>query len=776
MPTVSTFSFPVNEATLAIILAAFRNGDRDPNVNGGPGFLDDNAAVSLRGNFTAFTQGFPTAGTITSIFLTTRTGSLSLTELSIDISVLTQVVTSNNLTAFVNLLLGGNDTFVGDFADETFLGYDGNDIARGEGGNDTLDGGNGNDQLLGLAGDDRLLGGAGDDFLLGGTGNDLIDGGTGINTASFEHLERTAAPAGATVSLLLQGQSQATGFGNDTLINIQNLTGSFGSDQLRGDNNANLLWGLATGDDSLFGEGGDDVLTFGLTDGTMTGAKVADGGAGFDIVRFLSGGSVGVSVSLAITTSQRIYATGPSTATVRIENAEGLDGTTLADTLTGNNNANQLRGGSGDDTLIGAGGDDLLSGNAGSDAIDGGDGTDTAVMSGLRSAFTITTVNNVTTVVGEGTDTLRNVEFIRFSDQTIALPPRGGVNLVGTSDADTLVGTEFNDTLRGGTGNDILNGGAGVDAALYSGVRRQYGASSTSVSGGPEGGTDTLVSIEEARFVDGVLSFDVDGIAAQVMRLYDATLDRQPDQAGLDVQIRALATGATTLQGLANAFVASSEFQSRYGTLSNQQFVEQLYRFCLNREGDAAGIAAQVNALNTGTSRAALVVAFSESPEHRTLTQPILNAGLWVADEKALQIARLYDATLDRLPDAAGLAGQLAALNGGTSLLQLAANFVGSAEFQARYGALSNQQFVEQLYRFCLDREGDAPGIAAQVNALNSGTSRAQLVLAFSESAEHVALTAPLYSGGIRTSDRAFSATSLRDDGGKGAGRISLRC
>jgi Ca2+-binding RTX toxin-like protein len=441
-------------------------------------------------------------------------------------------------------------------------------------------------------------------------------------------------------------------------------------------------------------------------------------------------------------------------------------------------------GGAGADRLIGNAAANRLTGGAGDDVIDGGAGTDIAIFAATSAQVTFSYANGTIIVDGpDGRDVLTGIERLQFSDRILDVGADGRVittplNVIsGTSGADSLVGTAAGDAISGGTGNDILrgnggsdtlDGGDGFDVAVYAGVRRQYGASINSVAGGPEGGTDTLVSIEELRFVDGALSFDVNGIAAQVMRLYDATLDRQPDQAGLDVQIRALASGATTLQALANAFVASAEFQSRYGALSNQQFVEQLYRFSLDREGDAAGIALQVNALNTGTSRAALVVGFSESAEHRLLTQPILNAGLWVASDKALQIARLYDATFDRLPDAAGLAAQIAALDSGVSLLTIAAGFAASAEFQARYGALSNQAFVEQLYRFCLNREGDAAGIALQVNALNTGTSRAQLLLGFSESAEHVSLTAPFFSGGIRTVDPAFSGAPVEADvGGK---------
>jgi hypothetical protein len=88
-------------------------------------------------------------------------------------------------------------------------------------------------------------------------------------------------------------------------------------------------------------------------------------------------------------------------------------------------------------------------------------------------------------------------------------------------------------------------------------------------------------------------------------------------------------------------------------------------------------------------------------------------------------------------------------LKGGASLTDIAAAFAGSGEFQERYGSLSNQAFVEQLYRFCLNREGDPGGVAGWVAALNSGTSRASVLLSFSESAEHVALTAPFWLGGI---------------------------
>lgn len=333
--------------------------------------------------------------------------------------------------------------------------------------------------------------------------------------------------------------------------------------------------------------------------------------------------------------------------------------------------------------------------------------------------------------------------------RVIDLAARLQLRLEGTSGVDQLTGSVGADTLFGGAGNDVLDGGGGVDTAVYSGPRRWYAATSTSVSSTAEG-QDTLISIEALRFVDGVLTFDPNSQAAQVMRLYDAALDRLPDASGFEAVLDLMERGQS-LQQLANLFLSSAEFQQRYGGLSNQAFVEQLYRFTLNREGDAQGIQARVAQLNAGASRADLLVGFSESAEHRQLTQGALNQGLWVADENALRIARLYDATFDRLPEAGGLAAWTAQLNAGVGIVQIAEAFAASAEFQSRYGGLSNQAFVEQLYRFTLNREGDAAGVRAWTEVMNAGATRAQMLATFSESAEHVQLTRELWIGGVRT-------------------------
>ncbi|GIL41253.1 DUF4214 domain-containing protein [Roseiterribacter gracilis] len=106
-------------------------------------------------------------------------------------------------------------------------------------------------------------------------------------------------------------------------------------------------------------------------------------------------------------------------------------------------------------------------------------------------------------------------------------------------------------------------------------------------------------------------------------------------------------------------------------------------------------------------------------------------------------VARLYGAAFGRAPDAGGLAVQIGAHTGGVPLHSLAANFIASAEFVARYGAsTSNADFAKALYGNVLGRTPDPDGLAVQVSALDAGLTRAQLLLNFADSPENQARVA----------------------------------
>jgi hypothetical protein len=123
--------------------------------------------------------------------------------------------------------------------------------------------------------------------------------------------------------------------------------------------------------------------------------------------------------------------------------------------------------------------------------------------------------------------------------------------------------------------------------------------------------------------------------------------------------------------------------------------------------------------------------------------------GLWVGNADAAEVARLYDTVLGRLPDTSGLANWTSSLESGSSLQTVANGFVASAEFQNVYGALNNNDFVTLLYHNVLHRAPDTAGLNNWVTDRIGGESRAQVVVGFSESPEHIGNMAPHIDSGI---------------------------
>lgn len=276
----------------------------------------------------------------------------------------------------------------------------------------------------------------------------------------------------------------------------------------------------------------------------------------------------------------------------------------------------------------------------------------------------------------------------------------------------------------------MISGGGGYDRTMYDGLVRGYataagGINGFTVRGGFEGGTDTISGVESIEFLDGRFSFETDSLYAVVYRMYDAAFDRGPDVFGMRTWTDELARG-TPLSRLSDVFEASPEFQRRYGALTNTDFLKEMYRFSLDREADTEGLAHWVRNMDNGMTRAEVLYHFSESQEHKdVMTAKILAQGMWIQDEATFLIARMYDAALDRNPDLAGLRTWRAEMANGLTELQLAQAFMTSQEFQTRFGALNNQQYVEMLYQTALGRVGDAQGVADWTARLNSGTSRA---------------------------------------------------
>lgn len=292
---------------------------------------------------------------------------------------------------------------------------------------------------------------------------------------------------------------------------------------------------------------------------------------------------------------------------------------------------------------------------------------------------------------------------------------------------------------------------------------------------------------EVTFFGDGLEAVYFPDIAAQVYRLYQATLGRIPDAEGHLAWTVRLAVGGWDIDDVVQSFVNSPEFQARFGGLDNEEFVTLLYNNVLNRMPDAMGRARWVGDLDDGVSRAEVVRGFSDSPEFGA---NMATAAKAFAQGHAQQtwsddVFRLYQATLDRAPDLAGFSNWTGRLAEGTPYLEVVEGFVNSREFQNAYGSLSNGDFVAQLYRNVLDREGDATGLANWTARLDAGMSRAQVVQGFAQSGEFVADTAAdvttwiraqgiddqitgdggdnMLAGGFRTDSFVFSEASGAD-------------
>ena len=326
--------------------------------------------------------------------------------------------------------------------------------------------------------------------------------------------------------------------------------------------------------------------------------------------------------------------------------------------------------------------------------------------------------------------TIREPEpvFTEEADQTQL--PYGGVyrglsgddTIIGSDDVDVIYGNDNNDSLYGVQSGDLLSGGLGADF-----MNGEQGADSIFGSNGH----DTLLGGE---------SLTLSTTEAQVYRVYQATLDRAPDAAGLAGWVSQIESGAQSLLQVIAGFTGSQEFQTVYGALSDDAFVELLYNNVLERASDAAGLQGWLDFIDGGGTRAEVVRGFSESAEFITNTD---YAGAAWATHVQLgdvegQVYRLYWATLDRAPDTAGFQGWVEIIEGGSSLLDIIPGFVNSAEFQNVYGSLEDEAFVELLYNNVLNRSSDAGGLQAWLDFIDGGGTRAEVVRGFSESPEFI--------------------------------------
>lgn len=258
-------------------------------------------------------------------------------------------------------------------------------------------------EARGGAGNDTLIGSSGDETFSGGAGADVLEGAEGLDTASYAD-----SASGVTVNLLL-----GVGYGGDaegdTLSGIERVIGSAFSDNLTGDDEANIFVGSA-------------------------GADILDGGNQIDTVDY-SASAAAITVDLALGT--------------------GLGGDAEGDQLI---SIEKIIGTRYDDSLTGDDGDNIFAGGAGADRLDGGAGNDTADYRSSSLAITVNLASGVATggdATGDVFSSIENVIGTAFNDV-----------ITGNGADNRLEGGDGNDTLDGGAGADLLIGGLGNDTYI----------------------------------------------------------------------------------------------------------------------------------------------------------------------------------------------------------------------------------------------------------------------------------------------------------------------
>lgn len=181
----------------------------------------------------------------------------------------------------------------------------------------TFAAGNGNDTLIGLDGDDMLIGSAGIDSIDGGLANDTV----GYQSSVFA--------VNLNLTTLVATSGDAVG---DTLISIENVTGSTFGDTLTGSAGANVLDGF-NGDDILTGGAGADVYLFADTTEGVAGGWGSDMIKGFqnglDHISFVGAGGVHSFADLTISMigADAFITTGAETIQLLNFGAASLDPT-----------------------------------------------------------------------------------------------------------------------------------------------------------------------------------------------------------------------------------------------------------------------------------------------------------------------------------------------------------------------------------------------------------------------------------------------------------------
>ncbi|GAB6051514.1 hypothetical protein JCM17960_03340 [Magnetospira thiophila] len=278
-----------------------------------------------------------------------------------------------------------NDIIYGtDSADPILRGGSDNDTLYGEGGDDTLEGGSGTDAVYGGDGNDTFNVSSNvenNEIFDGGDGNDRIyaagtslvmDNFLGTNTA-----ETFEGDGALTISDFGFSASTFDFRGIDAFVGVEAIDAGNYNDIIYGTDSADPILRGGSDNDTLYGEGGDDILDGGTgTDSAGFSGSWADYVLSADDAGTLS--VVGADGSDTLTGFETLLFDDASAQVVTASVGGGAlnGGTWVQNAMFGLSGDDNMTGGNADDRLMGGLGNDTLDGGTGADMMDGGAGND----------------------------------------------------------------------------------------------------------------------------------------------------------------------------------------------------------------------------------------------------------------------------------------------------------------------------------------------------------------------------------------------------------------
>ncbi|WP_342154918.1 DUF4214 domain-containing protein [Methylorubrum sp. SB2] len=258
-----------------------------------------------------------------------------------------------------------------------------------------------------------------------------------------------------------------------------------------------------------------------------------------------------------------------------------------------------------------------------------------------------------------------------------------------------------------------------------------------------------------------------------VARIYDVLLDRDPTSTERETYLV-----YASANDLLNAIMSSTEFKQRYGTLSNAQFVEQMYENAYGRSAKASELNGWLTQFNGGTAgRLDVIAALTGSAEHLTVgnVHTVTSSSQNVSGKFGLEhttdkmaaaeiVDRIYSTGLARHETNTGAGSDVSQILAGTQTeAGLAAKVVASSEFASRYGTLGDGDFVTKMFQNALGRAPTSTELSSWTNLLGARTvSRGDLVVGLADDLDYKGVATTSSTSSTTASAAAPSSVNAR--------------